>query len=113
MFKIVNLEVNRPTVDIAIKKMKSAIATSKKNDCILFIHGYGSTGKGGDIKIEAVKVLKTLLKIGSVSIIVPGEDFSITTGKGYNLEAVKLRTQYKELEQYAFQRNRGVTAIVV
>ena len=79
------------------------MADAKKGDCFLFIHGYGSTGKGGAIKEEVLKYLKEELKKGNISKIFSGEDFSMNTGKGFNYDAINLRQEYKELVNMLFK----------
>ena len=113
MFKEINLEFNKPTIDEALKNLKNAISRSNKGDCLLLIHGYGSTGKGGDIKVSTLDFLYKLLKENKISKIFTGADFSMTTGKGYNYDAILLRNKYPELNKYAFQRNRGITVVVI
>ena len=113
MYKEINLELNKPTIDMAIKNLTSAINRSNKGDCLLLIHGYGSTGKGGDIKNSVLDLLSKLLKEKKISKIFSGVDFSMTTGKGYNYDAILLRNKYSELNKYAYQRNRGITVIVI
>lgn len=113
MFAEVNLELNHPSVKEAIDRLKNKLKSTNKGDCLLLIHGYGSTGKGGEIKKETIEYLDKLLKDKKIKSVIPGEEFSITTGIGYNYEAIRLRTKYKQLESYAFQRNRGVTVIEV
>ena len=44
---------------------------------IKFIHGYGSSGKGGKIRIAARRELETLQKRGYVKAIIYGEKLSI------------------------------------
>lgn len=113
MFDEVNLELNHPTVKVAMDRLKQKLNSAKAGDCLLLIHGYGSTGKGGEIKKEVVDYLYKLQKAKKIKSVIPGEEFSITTGIGYNYEAIRLRTKHKELESYAFQRNRGVTVIEI
>ena len=113
MFKEINLELNKPTIEEALKKLNKELKSATKGDCLLLIHGYGSTGKGGDIKASTLDLLYDLLKQKKISKIFTGADFSMTTGKGYNYEAIQLRSKYAELNKYAFQRNRGITVVVI
>ena len=84
----VNIKPDMPTVDDAIHR----ITYNLKNagtfgvTAIKFIHGYGSTGKGGIIRTEARKYLERQKQQGRIKDYIKGEDFSIfneTTRKAF------------------------------
>jgi len=74
----VNLEENKPTVEQALIRMDGAIRTAKSKGCkvIKFIHGYGSSGKGGVIRHEVQSSLARHQRSGRIKAFVPGENFS-------------------------------------
>ena len=76
--KIINLEQGRPMVEQAIGKMENELKTLGREGVtsITFIHGYGSSGKGGVIKEECRKILDYLKSLGKIKDYVPGESFS-------------------------------------
>ena len=77
--RVVNLEEGKPFVDAAIRRLTYELAHSKKTGCAVpkIIHGYGSSGKGGKIRIAARRELETLQKRGYVKAIIYGEKLSI------------------------------------
>lgn len=72
----VNLEDGMPLVDAAIRHMETSAqgAYARGARAIKFIHGYGSTGKGGAIKKE---VRARLMKLPHVIRVIPGEEFTV------------------------------------
>lgn len=55
LVKEINLEERMPTCDDALSELKTAIQSAKqsKYKCLIIIHGYGSSGKGGKIREKA------------------------------------------------------------
>ena len=78
--KIVNLELNRPTVPTALSLLEDAlhIAREQRYAAIKLIHGYGSSGVGGDIKIAAQKTLAQRANNKLVRAFIPGEEWRIS-----------------------------------
>ena len=70
-----NLECGNPTVTTATSKMKNALTTYKQQGykAIILIHGYGSTGVGGSIKVAITKCLGENSMCGIVRAYVGGE----------------------------------------
>ena len=66
----VNLELGKPTVNAAIKRLTGCAA-------LKIIHGYGSSGTGGRIRVEARSYLARLKGRGEIRDVIYGEDFSI------------------------------------
>ena len=73
----INLERGFPTVDTAIQKMKNDLTTNKGRGCkaAIIIHGFGSTGEGGGIKVAVRKVLAGSSMQGIVRSFCGGEDW--------------------------------------
>lgn len=48
----INLEMGHPSVDIALGRMRDALASARRGGAraVIFIHGYGSSGVGGGIR---------------------------------------------------------------
>ncbi len=77
---------------------------------LTLIHGYGSSGKGGVIRLECRKVLEFLKNKGIISDFIPGEDFNKRSG------AVKaLLRRYPQLGQdkHLNRGNRGITLVIL
>lgn len=75
----VNLELGKPFVDEAIRRLTFELKQSERMGVkvLKIIHGYGSSGTGGKIRIEARQYLERLKKRGEIKNYVPGEKFSI------------------------------------
>lgn len=75
----VNLEWGRPPVNEALKRLAFEIRHSRSLGCtaLKIIHGYGSTGAGGRIRVEARNYLKRLEESREIRGVILGEEFSI------------------------------------
>ena len=74
--------------------------------CLLIVHGYGSTGKGGAIREKAGQWLKAQERNKKVKRVIFGEDISI-----FNFDALNLKARYRELEPLFKACNHGVTVV--
>ena len=106
--KEINLEEGMPTCDEALSELKSVVQTAKqsKYKCLIVIHGYGSSGKGGKIREKARQWLNAQVRNGKLKAVIYGEDFNIFTPK-----ALELKNKYKELESLMRVTNHGVTVV--
>lgn len=105
--KEVNIKSDMPTVAEAEKRLEAAISSGKKlgSGAVKIIHGYGSGGKGGKIRIA---VRKKASEMGKT--IIYGEDFSIfdeTTRQAFKI-CPDLRND-DDLDRH----NNGITIIVL
>ena len=75
--KTVNLKADRPTVHEALQRLEREIAVARRENHTLLkiVHGYGSTGVGGDIRIAVQKRLQELATAGEIRGCIFGEDF--------------------------------------
>lgn len=82
LHRIINLEIGRPHVEIAMDKLDSEIARAKQERVALLtiIHGYGSSGNGGVIREECRKVLAYYLSKKRIKGYIPGENFTRKEG---------------------------------
>jgi sugar phosphate isomerase/epimerase len=110
--KTVNLKADRPTVHEALQRLEREIAVARRENHILLkvVHGYGSTGVGGDIRIAVQKRLQELASAGEVRGCIFGEEWSKTSEKAWRL----LQSQ-PELKNDADlgRRNLGITIVVL
>ena len=107
-YKEINLEDIVSSCDEALRIIKNEIKNGKPNKvgCIMFIHGYGSSGKGGIIRVKARQWLNAQVRNGVIKAVVNGEDFNI-----FNFKALELKNQYRELEPLLRVVNTGVTVV--
>ena len=108
----VNLELGKPTVDQAMKRLVLEVSHSRKMNCAVLkiIHGYGSSGTGGKIRTASRRYLSDLKKKGEVRDVIPGESFSIfeeATRQAFaRCDALR---RDEDLDRY----NNGVTFILL
>ena len=110
--KEVDIKSDMPTSDTAIKRITYNIRNGKTLGAaaIKFIHGYGSSGKGGKIRTEARRYLAEQKRKGFIREFICGEDFSIfdeATRKAFML-CDDLRRD-SDLERH----NNGVTIAIL
>ncbi len=76
---IINLEEGMPTADLAKKKMIAGLEKIKKQGGgpVKIIHGYGSSGQGGAIRLAIQKSLALRRESGWIKAYVPGEKWEI------------------------------------
>ena len=104
----INIKEGMPPVCEAMEYLKTSLkrCRSDKYKCVLVIHGYGSTGKGGAIHDKARQWLKAQEKNGKIRAVVYGEDFSI-----FNFKSLELKNRFRELEHLMRVCNQGVTVV--
>jgi len=108
--KIISVSVknNMPTVNEAVSIADSKIETSKINGVkiIKFIHGYGSKGKGGNIK----NAIRNHLKMMRFGYSIYGEDFSTKNIKTQNI----LRSIPElKMDSDLNKQNKGITLFIL
>ena len=103
-----NIKEGMPLVSEAMCCLKNSLDRFRRDKykCILVIHGYGSTGKGGAIHDKARQWLKSQEKCKKIKSVIFGEDFSI-----FNFKALELKNKYRELEPLMSVYNNGVTVV--
>ena len=106
---VVNLEKGSPTKAQAVQKMKNSLSTYKGlgAKAVILIHGYGSTGVGGGIRIAVKEALAESSMRGIVRFFFGGENWS-----EYKREAVAVCKQLKEYER-TIDRNKGLTVVIL
>jgi len=110
--KTINLEIGRPFVDAALAKLLHNIETASEEGVRIFtvIHGYGSSGKGGRIRIECRKTLDHLVREKIIKSYITGEEF--THRHGPAKEALR-RFPGLTKNVHLNKRNPGITIVIV
>jgi hypothetical protein len=110
--KTVNLEQGRPTVAQALLRLENAIENARSEGVAILtlIHGYGSSGKGGGIRVECRKTLEYLFGQRKVLGVVYGEDFSQRQGP-----VKQLLHRFPQLSRHSHlnRKNKGITLVVL
>ena len=108
----VNIKAGMPTVDNAIRKITYNIKSAGPLGvtALKLIHGYGSSGKGGGIRVESRKYLDRIKSQGQIKGYITGENFSIfdeETRMAFNV-CDELRRD-SDLERH----NNGITIVML
>ena len=110
---ILNLEAGMPFVKDALEKFDLALksVSSQNIGSIKIIHGYGSSGTGGKIKIALRQRLKSLLINKVIKGFIVGENYSkLTNSAIYNQKIVDCYPELLE-NQHADIYNPGITFV--
>ena len=112
LHKTVNLEVGHPVVDVALHRMNQIIEDSARNNIsvLTLIHGYGSSGKGGAIRLECRKMLDFMKSKGVISDYIAGENFNKRSGL-----VKSLLQRYPQLgtDRHLNKGNQGITLVIL
>ena len=110
VLKVINLEEGFPTVEQARQKMLRELDVARRSGSkgVKLIHGYGSTGVGGEIRIAIGSTLQQMKQRGELSAVVYGEDWAVNDG-----ETWALIKRYPALKQDGDlnRKNRGITIV--
>jgi hypothetical protein len=101
-----------PSVNEALQRLEREVALARRDKSVVIkiIHGYGSSGEGGDIRIAVQKRLYELVEAGEISRYIFGEDWSKTCD-----EAWRLLQSHPELKDDPDlgRRNPGITIVLL
>jgi hypothetical protein len=106
--KTVNLKSDMPLVQEALQRLDRELALAHQETATLLklIHGYGSTGAGGDIRIAVQKRLLELVESGQIRGCIFGENWSKSDDAAWKL--LQLHPELKS-DSDLDRRNRGIT----
>jgi hypothetical protein len=110
--KEVDIKYDMPTADDAIRRVTYNIRSAKTlgAGAVKIIHGYGSTGKGGKIRVETRRYLEGQKRKSLIRDYIIGEDFSIfddATRRAFE-RCGDLRRD-RDLERH----NNGITIVIL
>ncbi|MBQ9114674.1 MAG: Smr/MutS family protein [Clostridia bacterium] len=106
--EFLNIEKGMPSAQDAMFDLKKSIVLLKNRGCkcVVIIHGYGSTGKGGILCKRARQYLKAQENNKTIKTVIFGEDFEM-----FNIKAIELKNKYIELNS-VYNRHNNVITIV-
>lgn len=101
-----------PQVHEALQRLdrELALARQGKISLLKIIHGYGSTGAGGDIRIAVQKRLHDLAEAGQIRGCIFGENWSKTDDATWRL--LQAQSDLKSDPDLG-RRNQGITVVLV
>jgi hypothetical protein len=112
VLKTINLEEGRPSVVSATSRLldQLRLAQQEKYTAAKVIHGYGSHGVGGELRIAIQGMLALMAQSGEIRAFVAGEDWRISDDVTW-----RLLQQHRELKQDRDlgKENKGITIVVL
>jgi len=110
--RTVNLKSDKPPVREALLRLDHALSRACQEGTVILkvVHGYGSSGAGGDIRIAVQKRLFELAEAGHIAACIFGEDWSKS-----NEATWRLLQSHPDLKQDADlgRGNPGITIVVL
>jgi len=101
-----------PSVAEALQRLERELmqARQEKHTVVKLIHGYGSSGVGGDIRIAVQKRLYEMAERGEIRGCIFGEDWARS-----NEASWRLLQQKPELKKdpHLGRKNAGITIVVL
>jgi hypothetical protein len=110
LVKTVNLKSDRPSVHEALHRLEREIGLARlqKHSLLKIVHGYGSTGAGGDIRIAVQRRLHELVEAGQIRGCIFGENWSKTDDASWRL--LQAQSDLKGDPDLG-RRNQGITVV--
>ena len=110
--KLINLEEGMPLVHEAVVKLTREIAMAKQqgHSVVKLIHGYGSSGVGGDIRIAVQKRLRELRDSRQIHGYIFGEDWSISNEDTWQ---VTRKNPELKADRDLGKKNLGITIVLL
>lgn len=110
--KLVNLEEDRPTVDEMRRRLDRVLnaARQERIDLLKLIHGYGSSGVGGKLRIAVRTSLSHYKKAAMIQGFIPGEVFRISDETTWAL--LKRMPELKQ-DRDLGRENKGITLVLL
>ena len=110
--KTVNLKSDMPSVQEALQRLdrEMALARQQKQSVVKLVHGYGSTGAGGDIRIAVQRRLHDLAEAGKIRGCIFGENWSKADEATWRL--LQAQSDLKSDSDLG-RRNQGITIVLL
>jgi hypothetical protein len=101
-----------PSVQEALQRLDRELALARQEKCTLLkvIHGYGSTGAGGDICVAAQSRLQKLVEQGQLRGCIFGENWAKSDEATWRL--LQAHPAVKGDPDLG-RRNRGITVVLI
>jgi len=94
--QVINLEAGMPAVPQALSRLADALRSARQRpgSALKIIHGWGSTGVGGALRLAVQRELAQAAARGELRAFIAGEDWRIS-----NQDAWDLLQNHPELKQ--------------
>ena len=110
--KTISLKTGMPTVSEALQRLGRELARARQEGCTVLklIHGYGSSGAGGEIRLAAQRRLTEMASRGEIRACIFGESWAKSDEQAWAL--IKARPELKQDTDLG-KRNLGITIVVL
>lgn len=110
--KIIDLEEGMPKVEEARLRMQHELQVARQQGyaAVKLVHGYGSSGVGGVLRIELQKELQRLAGSGSIRSVIAGENWRISDEKTWEL--LKRYPEWKQDSDLG-KGNKGISLVLL
>ena len=112
LVKVVNLEDGMPSVEQARSRLSGELGAARASGVkiLKIIHGYGSSGVGGDLRFALQASLRQAAELREVRACIYGENW-----RKADAQAWALLKQFPELkdDRDLGKGNRGITLVVL
>ena len=99
-------------MQVALERLDRELSLARKQGFarLKVIHGYGSTGAGGDIRVAVQKRLRALVTQGEIRGCIFGENWSKADDQTWRI--LQSRTELKDDPDLG-RRNLGITIVIL
>jgi hypothetical protein len=110
--KIVNLEDGMPSVVQARARLGTEIRTAQQSGVKVFklVHGYGSSGVGGDLRIALQSTLRQMAQSHEIRDCIYGENWRTSDERSWDL--LKRMPELKSDSDLG-RGNKGITLVLL
>jgi hypothetical protein len=110
--KNINLEEGMPKVEAARLRMQHELHLARKQGyaAVKLIHGYGSSGLGGTLRVELQKELARLAAGGMIRAFIAGEHWRVSDEAAWPL--LQRYPEWKQDHDLG-KNNKGITIVLL
>ncbi len=110
--KIVNLKEGMPSVEQARARLHSELQTAQQSGMkvLKVVHGYGSTGVGGELRIALQSTLRQMATRGEIRDCIFGENWRTSDERTWEL--LKRMPELKSDSDLG-KGNKGITIVLL
>jgi DNA-binding IclR family transcriptional regulator len=112
LLKTLNVKSDLPTVEQARSRLRAEISLAREQGyaVLKIIHGWGSHGVGGDLRVALQATLAAMVTAREIAAFIPGEQWRISDETTWNL--LKLHAALKKDFDLG-KENKGISIILL
>jgi hypothetical protein len=112
LIKSVGLKEDMPSVQEAMSRLlhELAVARNEGYGLVKLVHGYGSTGAGGEIRIAVQSELRKMTQEGRIRGCIFGEDWAKSDEQTWKLLSASPELKH---DHDLGRNNRGITIVLL